>query len=301
MAAKHIEMIDAFIRTLMNSKTFHALVIESLPGWGKSTAIDRSLTQCKIESVEVGSYATPLHFYNTLCDHPNSTLVLDDCAGLFSDQKMMAILKAATWQSSGREGLQTGIKPRRVSWGSTSDKVNRPHVDFSGKIILLTNAIPTGKETEAFLSRCLAYRIRLAESDVVQMIGEAANSKSHFPTSEIALSVAEFLIDKTNSIDLMKISFRTLRMGYDFAETHPKVWRDLFIQVLPKRLEHQPSSDSQQRGDIEPNFVRELSDSGIPAYEQAARFVAKTGKSRRTYFLYKKRLGFSRSYHGKPH
>jgi hypothetical protein len=173
MAMKHLDTIEALIRTLVKSNKFHALVVESMPGWGKSTAIDSALSKCGIEAVSAGTYATPLHTYNTIGQYPTSVLIFDDVAAVFSDPKTMAILKAATWQQScGNAGpAADGIapKPRRVSWGSTSDKVERASIDFSGKIILLTNAIPSGRETEAFLSRCLSFRIRMQEDDIYRI------------------------------------------------------------------------------------------------------------------------------------
>ncbi len=63
----------------------------------------------------------------------------------------------------------------------------------------------------------------------------AARSEVYFRKTEIALEVAQFLVDKPTSIDLMKVSFRTLKMGYDFAVTHPDSWQEFFMQVLPKR------------------------------------------------------------------
>src|SRR5207253_717400 len=122
---KHLETIQAFIKMLIGSESFHALVIQSPPGWGKSTAIDQALGELGIKAVAAGSYANTLHIYNTLCLHPNSLIVLDDCAGLFSDQKSMGILKAATWQSSGQNTGSPRVTRwrRRVSWGSTSEKV----------------------------------------------------------------------------------------------------------------------------------------------------------------------------------
>ena len=109
-----IDTIEALTRTLINSDTFHALIIESLPGWGKSTAVDVALSKCGVKAVAVGAYATPLHLYHMIFRHPTSVLLLDDCAGLFSDQKFMAILKAATWKSAGNATMSLRLLCRRL-------------------------------------------------------------------------------------------------------------------------------------------------------------------------------------------
>lgn len=275
---KHVETIKAFIETLKNSENFHALVIHSAPGWGKSTTIDSALNHLGLSAVSAGSYATPLHIYNLLCQNPGSLMVLDDCAGLFSDLKAMSILKAATWQTSGH-----GSSARRISWGSSSEKVDQPFVDFTGKLILLTNVLPVGTETEAFLSRCLSYRIGISENDVKEMLVSASQSKDHFKNGGLALEVAEFLIASGTQIDLMKVNLRTLKLGYDLASTHPASWKELFQHLLPKRL--QPKDE-----------ISAILSSGLTTKEQEAKFLAATGKSRRSFYNYKKKMGLSRAY-----
>ena len=211
----------------------------------------------------------------------------------------MAILKAATWHCSGPgNGTPSSDNrtPRRVGWGSTSEKVAQSTVDFSGKIILLTNSIPMGKETEAFISRCLSYRIRMSEMDIRDALLKAARSQTYFSDSELATKVVYFLIEKSNEIDLMKVNFRTLKMGYDFAKTHPETWHELFVHVLPKRAASFPQT-RQRSKKVEPeNHVFELLHSNLNPKEKEARFLSLTGKSRRTFYNYKKRLGLSRSY-----
>lgn len=70
-----------------------------------------------------------------------------------------------------------------------------PFVDFTGKVILLTNALPAGKEKEAFLSRCLSYRINIETQDVREMLMAAAQSSANYLKPELVIEVAQFLID----------------------------------------------------------------------------------------------------------
>lgn len=279
---KHLTTIRALIETLMKSGSFHALVLQSPPGWGKSTAIDSALQALKIKGIFAGSYATPLHIYNTLGKHPKKLIVFDDCAGLFSDTKSMSVLKAATWPSGG--GTKSKKKDSRcVSWGSTSDKVERPFVDFSGKLILLTNTLPAGKETDAFLSRCLSYRLSFDKAEIRRLLLISAQSEEFFPDSKISLSVARYLTNSKLDLDLYKINLRTLKMGYELATLHPDSWRDLIRHLLPlkKPVESRTADIFQE---------------GVPAKMQEARFMETTGKSRRSYYNYKRKLGLTRSY-----
>lgn len=274
---KQISTIQALIKTLMNSTDFHALVIQSLPGWGKSTSIDSSLKELKIHAVFAGSYATPLHIYNMLCAHPSELIVFDDCAGLLNDVKTMAILKAATWHSSGPENT------RRVTWGSTSDKVVQPAVDFRGKLILLTNTLPSGKETDAFLSRCLSYKMNFSEVDIREMLLSAARSTIFFSNSSAAIEVSQHLVNPESSFDVEKVNLRTLKMAYELAILNPDSWRDLLGQLVPTKKSPTPK-------------LTDIFESDLSSREQEARFLATTGKSRRSYYYYKKRMGFTRTY-----
>lgn len=297
---KHIDKISGFIRTLINSDTFHALVIESPPGLGKSSAIDSAMNGLKMNVAAVGSYATPLHIYNTICKNPHSVIVIDDCASMFNDQKALAVLKAATWGSSGYGEGPTHQKPRRITWGSSSDKVESLSVDFSGKIIILTNVLPKNAETLAFLSRCLVYRIHPDEEGIRAMLKEAALSKGNFPKQEIAIEVLNFIFSEQKEIDFLRVNFRTLRMGYDLALTNPEMWKELFRHVLPTKTTERRTLVSPHRSvPAIPIAIRRILSSDLPVKEQEKQFSAMSGMSRRTFFSYKRRLGLSRKYHSR--
>lgn len=283
---KHLSVLSSLVKTLLQSDVFHALVVQSPPGWGKSTAIDGVLSGLGSDFVAAGSYATPLHIYNTLCENPRSLIVFDDCAGVFSDVKSMSLLKAATWKSSG--ALDAKEKSRRVAWGSTSEKVPIRSVDFLGKIILLTNTLSAGRETEAFLTRCLSYKIRISPAEVRSLLLEAASSQQFFPDAEAAREVASFLCDKLNNFPLSRLNLRTLMMGYELSLSHPGgEWRELL------RTLHSAQTDEELLG-----YVFEK---GVRTHEQERRFYDSTGLARRSFFNYKRRLGLSRPYARKPH
>ena len=251
------------------------MVVESPPGFAKSSTIDQALESLGIDYFSVGSYTTPLNLFHVLCDHSSKMVILDDCAGLFQDVKSMALLKAATWSSAGGSG------ERRISWGSTSERVQRDITAFTGKLILLTNAVPSGKEAQAFLSRTLAYRISFEPREVQCLLFEAAKSKGHYPNSKLAEEVARYLAD---GLDKRKnagtVNLRTLQMGYELAQTHPEGWKSLMEVLLPSLSPE--------------DLVERLANGGATVKEQEGRFVQATGLSRRTFFNYRKKQGLVR-------
>jgi hypothetical protein len=272
---KHLSRIQSYIRTLSTSRQIHALVLQSPPGFAKSTTIDQALKSLGLEFIAAGSYSTPLHIYNMMCRHSESILVFDDSAGIFEDTKAMSILKAAAWASSGTKG------ERRVTWGSTSGKVEQESVNFRGKLILITNSIPQSRETKAFLSRSIFYEMNFAKSEIIEMLRSAAKSSEHFEDTKIAKAVAEFLIKKLAKRDHSAISLRTLHIGCELASTHPDDWKELLEPLLPP-----PELDS---------VVESLS-TGLSPKEQEHRFISETGMSRRTFYNVKKEMGLTRPY-----
>lgn len=264
---QHLEDIKSLLKALQLSDTFHALVIESPPGWAKSSTVEKALLESGVNFVSLGSYSTSLGLYNSLCQHPQAFLVLDDCAGLFSDTSAMAILKAATWASAGSTG------ERKIAWTSSSDKVRQPSLIFNGKLILLTNSIPSGKETQAFLSRTLHLRLAFDVDEVEKMLLEAANSSQHFPDKNLAETVVHFLLSNVQKYDLRKLNLRSLKMGYEIAKSNPQNWQQLLDKLLPQ-ISHQ-------------DVLRSLEESNLSVEEQSKEFTRATGLSRRTFYYYK--------------
>jgi len=280
-AVKYLENTLKLLETLRESSVFHALVLQSEPGWAKSTTIGEALHKFKTGHVFLGSYSTPLHLYNTLGENPHSFIVIDDCAGLFGDSTAMAILKAATWSSIG-EG-----KARQVAWGSTSEKVQLPEFIFRGKLIILTNTLPVGTETESFLSRALTYRIEFSKEERRELLLQGAKSKKYYRDTALAVRIAKFLIDLIDQQASLcsPISLRTLKMGYELAHTHPKDWQELLQTLLKGGAKARPQE-----------VIQSLVGSPSLVKAQGEQFSETTGMSRRTFFNYRKKLGLSRAY-----
>ncbi len=268
---RHLEDIALLLKTLRESKVFHALVIESPPGWAKSTTVETILSEANELFESLGSYSTPLALYNALCKYPSKLLVIDDCAGLFNDSTAMAILKGASWASAGSSGS------RRVAWNSTSERVSEPNFVFSGKIILLCNSLPRGGNTSSFLSRTLHYELGFSLEEWRTLLRQAANNPNYFPNSVLANNVAEFLIERGTKISTLgDISLRTLQLGYELASRAPGEWRSLLEKLLPP---------------LDPaTLVTQLALRDDSVESQCRAFNNATGLSERTFFYYRSRL-----------
>ncbi len=260
---KHLDDIRTLVDTLLKSTRFHALVIQSPSGWGKSTMVEKILSELAANYSCLGSYSTPLGLYNCLVDHSENLIVIDDAAGLFGDSIGMAILKAATWPSSGTKGQ------REVRWNSSHEKVRQPSIVFRGKLIIITNTLPASVAIESFLSRTLYFNFDFTAEEKREMLIVAARSSEYFAESGVALEVANFLRDLPRDSSL---NLRSLLLGYELAQSSPVGWKETLRKLLR-------SKDSVSNLYVAPAKVD----------DQVKEFMRSTGLSRRSFFNHRKR------------
>jgi hypothetical protein len=267
---KHLSDISALVRTLQCSKKFHSLVIESPPGWAKSTTVSRILDEQGTPYKTIGSYTTPLSFYKTLCEFSDSILVFDDCVGIFGDSVAMSLLKAAAWEGVGTHGS------RVVRWQSSSEKVKVPSSEFRGKLILITNQMPSGSDSAAFISRALYVSFQFNDDEVYAMLRIASQSKLHFDDTELSARVTEKLIELSRLRGVARLNLRSLQVMYEVAKCNPESWESLILTLMPTEKPRELVLDLMRR------------ESSVE--EQAKEFARKTGLSRRTFFNYRSEL-----------
>jgi hypothetical protein len=275
---RYVAEIRRFVELLLLSERFHALVIIGAPGWAKTHTTRTILAEKGVPYRLLGSYSTPLALFNALAEAPDKLVVLDDTAGVFNNTQALSILNAACWPGADSGGS------RRVIWTSTTEKAVLDGFDFRSKLIVLTNHMPQTPPAQAFINRALNYQIEITCDLVGDLLAEAAASTVHFADTRRAQDVAAFLAEQARLHDPGKISLRTLELGYEFATLDPKGWRDLLVKALPKPV---PSRRAPEQ------LVVELAGSAMKVEEQASRFCQVTGKSRRSFFYIRDRLGLT--------
>ena len=272
----HFEAIRELLDVLVASEEVYVLALESAPGLGKSSTIEAALKGMGARYRSVGSYSTALHLYNTLSTAAlNEILILDDCAGLFTNDVSMAILKGATWASAGHSG------ERRVRWGSTTALKAMDEFAFQGKLILIANHIPRGEDTKAFLQRALHLRVELSDKELADLLTEAANSEHYFDDVSLAGEVSRYLVKNLSRYNSSEINIRTLRKSYEIAKLKPKIWQTLLEKILPKTSPE--------------DIVEQLSKSSMSVVEQAKEFTRVTKMSERSFYYHRKALAVENS------
>jgi DNA polymerase III delta prime subunit len=271
----HVETIKRLLKTVQASKRMHALLVTGPAGYGKTTAVEEALRQSKTKAAFLGSYSSPLNFFNFL--HENSAhgtaVVIDDTSGLFGEPSAMAILKAATWAQG---------KPRIVKWGSTTGKAAAEEFTFDAKIVIACNSFPTTSDANAVSSRAFCYRFEVGENDARKLLLEAAENKKWFSNTKLAVRVATFLVGFIDERTVSQISYRTLQMGYELAEHNPDDWESLLRKMIAAEIPEDPKK-----------LITQLAKKNISVREQFHRFEKTTGFKRRTFFKYRKELNIS--------
>jgi hypothetical protein len=254
---------------------FHSLIVQSPPGWGKSTAIMQCLEKLKIPYHAVGSYSTPLALYRALHQNARKVVVLDDCAGLLNNDAALSILSAATWSSVGH-------KERQVTWESSKfedeDEELRRFI-FRGKIIMITNVLPDTEAVRRLQSRSFFYKLSFPKNEIIQMLRESSKNKKYFPDQKTTKKVVDFLLEKLETHNYEEFNLRTLKQGVLFATVDPKNWKEPLENLLPEVTPEE--------------YVRQLSKSRLKVVDQLKAYMSKTGGSRRNFFYVRSQLNLA--------
>lgn len=280
----HTKEIESYIKVLLKSERFHILTIAGPPGWGKSFRTRETLLNLNIDYEFLGSYSTALALYNHICEFPDKVTVVDDASGIYGNPQSMAIINAASWPGSSHGGK------RLVKWASTSELVAQPSIEFTGKLIVLTNFLPDTPQIDAFRNRSLHCDVSVSPEEVGELLSKAV--KKNFATSKTAPAVADYLgslaLEFSNRNEHCPISLRTLEMGVELAEIDSDNWENMLKRALNKipRKSKTLKTESKQQP-----MVSLLQSSGMKVEEQFKEFQRLTGKSRRAFFYARKKQG----------
>ena len=189
----------------------------------------------------------------------NRIIVFDDIMKLFENELSKGILLSALWNPSGK---------RIVNYYSTTEKLTVPKTfEFNSKIIWCVNNLP--EELQNIKSRCYFYEMAFNYKEKLNIMYEIAKLK------KIPFEIIDFIKANTNEA-YENIDFRLPTKLFNIYKHHSKNWEKLAVSLL------KPDENLQ--------MVRELLSKSATVNEAVQEFIIETGKSRATFFRYKKEL-----------
>lgn len=226
-------------------------------GMGKSYTIMRAFREAKKEFVYLSGHITSLELYQFLFNHRRENIILDD-VNVLENEINLNMLKSCLNDNS-----------RLVCYNTSSGKLKVPNrFIFEGTICLLLNKKPRDNENlNAVESRVLNYELKLTYEDKIKILVELSKQDYKGVTREERMMIANWIKDNTNRATRnlnLRILFHLFEM-YIFDKSN---WEKMAKKIL-----------------INDEYM-DLIIQGLGCQE----WCENTGKSRATYFNYKKSL-----------
>lgn len=164
-----------------------SLIVSGSPGLGKSSSITSHLIRreksCGHTYSTIKGVATSKYVFEHLRDnaHENHIVLFDDCDDIFFDSSTLNVFKAC---------LESGNKPRIVTWGSSRGSSEENQFEFKGSVVFLTN---------------VAFS-KMTKNDVLKSHLQALASRSHYFDVTLDTALETFIRIKQVSLnsDILK-------------------------------------------------------------------------------------------------
>jgi hypothetical protein len=252
----------------------HAMMAAGEPGVAKSTLILATLIAEGLKEgvhfVVVRGYSTPLALYEQLLRHNGKIIVVDDCDGVFRNSISLDILKAA---------LDDKFQ-RTISYATQrqSKDIAKSFV-FTGRVIFVTNYRSRQNDAHfaAIEDRCLVQTLYLSAREKLEYIERIILPSDYKTTTlEDRKKVFGLMEDIILAKGGLNFSFRTYLKALDHFIFNPQS-----IHIHLREL-----IQCETEATLLMNLRKESTDKEYWMTE----FMKITGKSRRTYFNWLKKV-----------
>lgn len=272
--AKHYKELRELIKTTSN-KHSNALIVKSKAGLGKTYQTLQTLQEqnktLNDDYIYINTYATPLEFYRTLYRNKDKLIILDDIEGVLKNKRTIGMLKSALWSTSGE---------REIQYRSSKLPSDLPdRFNFDGQVIILCNELKlSGEDIEALKNRCLYHELNFSHKEKLEIMSKLGNKdlgkNLNKKEKQEILKYIEKVITPAHRFNL-----RNYMKSLEIYKHNPSYWKPL----VKEQLEYEKKEELET--------LLEIMDKGYSTTkEEIKEFQEKTGKSRRTYYNYKKKL-----------
>ena len=264
------ELIKNYTDITIKSNKLDLFVLKGAEGLGKTYQVLKTLEghglKENLNYVYISGYITPLELFTTLakCQTLESPklFVLDDLNGILNNKTCVALLKSALWGK------------KVVSYQSSTSKLNEENtsISFTGKVIMIINSIKEAKSlSDPLLDRGIYFNFKLSPKEKIEYIESVlpviGDDITEVDKLEVWRNIKRFSGNQ-------RFSLRTLIRAFQYYSYSKENWFNLFLNTLeltPDQL----------------TFYKVIDNSGADQLEAVQK---ETGKSRKTFFRYKKEL-----------
>lgn len=260
------DIYEDYIKTL-NETSINGLLCHSKAGLGKTYTTIKLLKDNGIDYEYVSGVTTAVAFYKTVVENSGKVIVFDDIETMFSNEKIVNLLKACLWEVDGR---------RVVSYKTSSPTLDGypERIVFEGKIIMLMNEVK-GKRDESFkalMSRMLNYELKYTFDEIKMMACEIIDSKNL--DDKLKREIKDYLHKRITPEQ--NFNFRLLERLVAFFQYDKAKAGMLFEESVDVDADKKVMLDiMKRRGTVN---------------EQVREYYEMTGRSRMTFFRNKKKL-----------
>lgn len=244
------------------------LILVSKSGYAKSSLVLDILNNKNVDYVYKSGFSTPTELANDLWRYRDEEmLVLDDVHGLHR-QKSTSLLKSAVYSATGK---------RTISYLTTGNQfIGNGTFEMKARVIILANTLgKPNANMEALKERGIYYRIKLTPDEIRKLMANRINTTfKEIPLNQrkkIFNYISQYCIPEVDNLNL-----RLFEKACKFYKHNNKKWKKLV--------------DNHIEIDEDLLAIRKALDKFDSAKQQEKYFKRKTGKSRASFFRYKKKF-----------
>lgn len=235
-------------------KISNSLVISGLPGLGKTTDVEKTLDEIRVDYVPVAGDITTSGLYEILFLNRDKLLLFDDMDSVFKTEESLNLLKAVL-DTKPKRKVSRILKTHFDSFGMSDEDVERKYnelgklpkqFEFTGRIIFITNK--SGEELDdALISRSLFVDVSPGFDEVIKRIRKIMPRINQKIALEIKENLLDFMVLMSNKYDLrFPLNLRTfvhclnIRISNEFnmniAGENIPAWQMLIKSYLVKKV-----------------------------------------------------------------
>ena len=247
---------------LLTKSDIHALFLVGGHGFGKTTQVEKTLRDEKIDYVKISGTTTPLQMFHLIAKHSDKVILFDDCDKLFENRTAVSILKGITWSTT---------HTRSAQYHTTSALLKVPPlVKFTGKIVVCANKLPRGEHIDALIDRGIYIPIELTYADkldIMRKLAKEDKDKNY---------IVDYIRDNSNEATFLSLRiFHKCLKAFEYAKLYRKSFEKMVKEFFLLDDYVQSYLEAIQKGDT--------------LRQQVRLFNVLCGGSRATFYRIKKK------------